>query len=108
MVIGDIVGHDLQAAARMAQVRNMLRALAWDTTAPPSTVLARLDGVMAARAAFPEGPGTSAVSRSPGPRRPASRVVGTCCGRRRRPRGRGRIRRRRATGSTRGSGRRGR
>ncbi|WP_396455062.1 SpoIIE family protein phosphatase [Actinomadura sp.] len=47
VVIGDIVGHDLQAAARMAQVRNMLRALAWDTTAPPSTVLARLDGVMA-------------------------------------------------------------
>lgn len=48
VVIGDIVGHDLQAAARMAQVRNMLRALAWDMAAPPSAVLARLDGVMAA------------------------------------------------------------
>ncbi|XRQ09818.1 SpoIIE family protein phosphatase [Actinomadura welshii] len=53
VVIGDIVGHDLQAAARMAQVRNMLRALAWDMgvapgAAPPSSVLARLDGVMAA------------------------------------------------------------
>ncbi|WP_279433681.1 SpoIIE family protein phosphatase [Actinomadura sp. KC345] len=53
LVIGDIVGHDLNAAARMAQIRNMLRALAWDMaappgTAPPSTVLARLDGVMAA------------------------------------------------------------
>ncbi|GAA4231555.1 SpoIIE family protein phosphatase [Actinomadura meridiana] len=48
LVIGDIVGHDLRAAARMAQVRNMLRALAWDMTEPPSGVLARLDGVMAA------------------------------------------------------------
>ncbi|CNF46980.1 Stage II sporulation protein E [Mycobacterium tuberculosis] len=48
LVIGDIVGHDLPAAARMAQVRNMLRALAWDVGRPPSSVLARLDGVMAA------------------------------------------------------------
>ncbi|MFB4314855.1 SpoIIE family protein phosphatase [Actinomadura sp. 21ATH] len=48
LVIGDIVGHDLRAAARMAQVRNMLRALAWDLDGPPSSVLERLDGVMAA------------------------------------------------------------
>ncbi|MFI0367046.1 SpoIIE family protein phosphatase [Actinomadura sp. 1N219] len=48
LVIGDIEGHDLSAAARMAQVRNMLRALAWDMAEPPSRVLARLDGVMAA------------------------------------------------------------
>lgn len=48
LVIGDIEGHDLSAAARMAQVRNMLRALAWDMAEPPSAVLARLDGVMAA------------------------------------------------------------
>ncbi|WP_242907982.1 SpoIIE family protein phosphatase [Actinomadura terrae] len=48
LVIGDIVGHDLRAAARMAEVRNMLRALAWDLAGPPSAVLARLDGVMAA------------------------------------------------------------
>ncbi|TYK51065.1 SpoIIE family protein phosphatase [Actinomadura decatromicini] len=48
LVIGDIVGHDLRAAARMAEVRNMLRALAWDLAEPPSAVLARLDGVMAA------------------------------------------------------------
>ncbi|MFC4052694.1 SpoIIE family protein phosphatase [Actinomadura syzygii] len=48
LVIGDIVGHDLPAAAHMAQVRNMLRALAWDMAQPPSAVLARLDGVMAA------------------------------------------------------------
>jgi PAS domain S-box-containing protein len=46
LVIGDIVGHDLRAASRMAQVRNMLRALAWNPGASPSTVLERLDAVM--------------------------------------------------------------
>lgn len=42
-VIGDVVGHDLQAAAAMAQARNMLRALLYDRRKPPSAVLARLD-----------------------------------------------------------------
>ncbi|ARF53361.1 PP2C family protein-serine/threonine phosphatase [Streptomyces gilvosporeus] len=42
-VIGDVVGHDLQAAAAMAQIRNMLRALLYDQRTPPSAVLARLD-----------------------------------------------------------------
>ncbi|GAA1108818.1 SpoIIE family protein phosphatase [Nocardiopsis metallicus] len=46
MVIGDVVGHDLQAAAHMAEVRNMLRALAWDRQEPPSEIMRRLDGVM--------------------------------------------------------------
>jgi hypothetical protein len=43
MVVGDVVGHDLPAAARMAQLRNMLRALAWDRTEPPSAIVRRLD-----------------------------------------------------------------
>ncbi|KPC80578.1 MULTISPECIES: SpoIIE family protein phosphatase [Streptomyces] len=46
MVIGDVVGHDLKAAAHMAEVRNMLRALAWDRTEPPSLVMRRLDEAM--------------------------------------------------------------
>ncbi|MEU9023611.1 SpoIIE family protein phosphatase [Actinomadura sp. NPDC048394] len=46
LAIGDIVGHDLHAAARMAQVRNMLRALAWAPDASPNAVLERLDAVM--------------------------------------------------------------
>jgi serine phosphatase RsbU (regulator of sigma subunit) len=45
MVVGDVVGHDLPAAARMAQLRNMLRALAWDRTEPPSAIVRRLDQV---------------------------------------------------------------
>ncbi|HYH30662.1 MAG TPA: GAF domain-containing SpoIIE family protein phosphatase [Pseudonocardia sp.] len=43
MVVGDVVGHDLPAAARMAQLRNMLRALAWDRSEPPSSIVRRLD-----------------------------------------------------------------
>ncbi len=47
-VIGDVVGHDLQAAAAMAQVRNMLRALLYDQRTPPSAVLAHLDQALQA------------------------------------------------------------
>lgn len=44
LAIGDVVGHDLDAAAGMAQVRNMLRAFAWShCEAAPSTVVTRLD-----------------------------------------------------------------
>ncbi|POX36543.1 hypothetical protein C3486_33045 [Streptomyces sp. Ru73] len=43
LVIGDVVGHDLQAAACMAQVRNMLRALAWEHAEAPSVTVDRLD-----------------------------------------------------------------
>ncbi|CAL9297206.1 hypothetical protein SUDANB25_02746 [Streptomyces sp. SudanB25_2051] len=42
-VIGDVVGHDLRAAAAMAQTRNMLRALLYDRRTPPSAVLTALD-----------------------------------------------------------------
>lgn len=42
-VIGDVVGHDLHAAAAMAQARNMLRALLYDRKTPPSAVLTQLD-----------------------------------------------------------------
>ncbi|GAA4683238.1 SpoIIE family protein phosphatase [Streptomyces chumphonensis] len=43
LVIGDILGHDLQAAACMAQVRNMLRAFAWQEADGPSVTVDRLD-----------------------------------------------------------------
>ncbi len=36
LVIGDILGHDLVAASLMGQVRNSLRAIAYDRLAPPS------------------------------------------------------------------------
>ncbi|GHH01122.1 PP2C family protein-serine/threonine phosphatase [Streptomyces lanatus] len=43
VVIGDVVGHDIRAAAAMAQTRNMLRALLFDRFTPPSSVLTQLD-----------------------------------------------------------------
>ncbi|AVV44509.1 SpoIIE family protein phosphatase [Streptomyces sp. ID05-04B] len=43
LAVGDVVGHDLEAAAGMAQVRNMLRAYAWALHEPPSQIVARLD-----------------------------------------------------------------
>ncbi|MFI0789899.1 PP2C family protein-serine/threonine phosphatase [Streptomyces lydicus] len=47
-VIGDVVGHDLQAAAAMAQIRSMLRALLFAQRTPPSAVLAHLDRALQA------------------------------------------------------------
>lgn len=43
LVIGDVAGHDLQAAANMSQVRNMLRAFAWDHTKSPGMIVHQLD-----------------------------------------------------------------
>ncbi|MFG2789690.1 SpoIIE family protein phosphatase [Streptomyces sp. NPDC048419] len=46
LAIGDVVGHDLEAAAGMAQVRNMLRAYAWSQDEVPSRIVERLDGAI--------------------------------------------------------------
>ncbi|TDT97921.1 serine phosphatase RsbU (regulator of sigma subunit) [Streptomyces sp. 846.5] len=43
LVIGDVAGHDLSAAVRMSQARNMLRGIACDRKEPPGKILARLD-----------------------------------------------------------------
>ena len=46
LTVGDVVGHDLTAAAEMAQIRNLLRGCAWHGSASPSEVLTRLDDVV--------------------------------------------------------------
>ncbi|WP_345771352.1 PP2C family protein-serine/threonine phosphatase [Geodermatophilus normandii] len=46
LVIGDVAGHDPEAAAAMAEVRGMLRAVAVDASSPAG-VLRALDRVMA-------------------------------------------------------------
>ncbi|MGW1916119.1 SpoIIE family protein phosphatase [Streptomyces sp. NPDC002076] len=46
LAIGDVVGHDLEAAAGMAQLRNMLRAYAWSQQEPPSRIVDRLDAAI--------------------------------------------------------------
>ncbi len=43
LVIGDTTGHDTTAAARMAELRNLLRALAVDRGEGPAQALSRLD-----------------------------------------------------------------
>ncbi|MEY9992939.1 PAS domain S-box-containing protein [Streptomyces sp. V4I8] len=53
LVIGDVVGHDLTAAAGMAQLHGILRALAWDHTGPPGAVVDRLDDAMPAITTVP-------------------------------------------------------
>ena len=49
--IGDVAGHDIDAAATMGQLRGLLRASAYDATRPdPADVLARVDELMHALA----------------------------------------------------------
>lgn len=47
LAIGDVVGHDIRAAAMMGQLRSMLRTLTWALDDVPSTSLTRLDQAMA-------------------------------------------------------------
>ncbi|HEY6745835.1 MAG TPA: SpoIIE family protein phosphatase [Mycobacteriales bacterium] len=44
LMVGDVAGHDIAAATVMGQLRNMLRAMAWEhADEPPSAIVARLD-----------------------------------------------------------------
>lgn len=43
LVIGDVMGHDLDAAGRMGQLRSFLRTLAYDRGGDPASLLRRLD-----------------------------------------------------------------
>jgi serine phosphatase RsbU (regulator of sigma subunit) len=45
LAVGDVVGHDLRAAATMGQLRSLLRAAAWEGDRP-ARVLARVDEVV--------------------------------------------------------------
>ena len=46
LVIGDVVGHDMRAAASMGQLRSLVRTLAWAHRQPPSVVLEQVDEAM--------------------------------------------------------------
>ncbi|WP_432512807.1 SpoIIE family protein phosphatase [Kineococcus sp. SYSU DK001] len=43
LVLGDVAGHDMAAAATMAQVRGLLRAFVWDGARSPAEPVRRLD-----------------------------------------------------------------
>jgi light-regulated signal transduction histidine kinase (bacteriophytochrome) len=55
LVIGDVVGHDIAAAADMAQLRGLLRGIAYDKAEGPAWVLSRLDAAV-------EGLGLGAIA----------------------------------------------
>jgi PAS domain-containing protein len=46
MVIGDVVGHDVEAAAAMSQLRGLLRGIAYHSGLGPAGVLTGLDAAM--------------------------------------------------------------
>jgi serine phosphatase RsbU (regulator of sigma subunit) len=46
LVIGDVVGHNVDAAAAMGQVRSILRGIAYDRPESPAQVLARVDAIL--------------------------------------------------------------
>jgi serine phosphatase RsbU (regulator of sigma subunit) len=46
LVIGDVVGHNVDAAAAMGQIRSILRGIGYDRPDSPARILARVDRVM--------------------------------------------------------------
>ncbi|MCW2682124.1 MAG: putative sensor protein [Blastococcus sp.] len=46
LVIGDVVGHNVDAAAAMGQIRSILRGLACDRPESPARILSRVDRVL--------------------------------------------------------------
>ncbi|SFJ34378.1 Stage II sporulation protein E (SpoIIE) [Nocardioides psychrotolerans] len=46
LMIGDVIGHDIEAAAVMGQLRSMLRMASWMSSGAPSHDLQRLDLAM--------------------------------------------------------------
>ncbi|MGY1692680.1 PP2C family protein-serine/threonine phosphatase [Geodermatophilus sp. SYSU D01105] len=46
LVIGDVVGHNVDAAATMGQLRSILRGIAYDRQEEPARILTRVDSVL--------------------------------------------------------------
>ncbi|MEU2184473.1 SpoIIE family protein phosphatase [Streptomyces thermolilacinus] len=65
LVIGDVTGHNLDAAISMSQLRSMLRGIAVDRQEPPETVLRRLD--MANHSLYQEATATCIYGLMKGP-----------------------------------------
>jgi serine phosphatase RsbU (regulator of sigma subunit)/anti-sigma regulatory factor (Ser/Thr protein kinase) len=63
LVVGDVNGHDRDAAAAMGQLRNILRGLAYDSADGPASLLRRLD--LALRGLELDSLATAVVARVP-------------------------------------------
>ena len=46
LVIGDVVGHNVDAAAAMGQIRSVVRGIAYDRQEEPASILTRVDEVV--------------------------------------------------------------
>jgi serine phosphatase RsbU (regulator of sigma subunit) len=46
LVIGDVVGHDLEAISVMGQIRTMMRSIGYDRAASPAQLLSRVDELL--------------------------------------------------------------
>lgn len=76
VVVGDVVGHDVEAAAAMGQVRGLLRGIAVHSGDAPAAILSGLDTVM--QSLQLETTATAVVARfeqAPSPREGSSGVL---------------------------------
>ena len=79
VVIGDVVGHDVEAAAAMGQLRSVVRSYAYDITTP-GPVLERVDQLVAGMR-IPRSAGLVLSTLHPHRRRPGgstTRAPATC------------------------------
>ena len=87
LVIGDVMGHDIEAAAAMGQVKTLVRGIAYDRLEEPAEVLRRVDHALVGLAVARHGdragvPGRAGRRRPGGRAAPAALVVGRSSGRR--------------------------
>lgn len=82
LVLGDVAGHDRDAAAAMAQLRNLLRGVSHAVGKPPAAILSGLDRAMAdlglgtlATTVLMQVAAPNPVADPPTRGRPASRTV---------------------------------
>ncbi|MGV9250531.1 PP2C family protein-serine/threonine phosphatase [Streptomyces sp. NPDC003697] len=73
LMVGDVMGHGLEAATLMSQISNALRVIAFDEREPPSRILHRLDEVLHGLYGGPMA--TVLVARLESPDRDGSRLL---------------------------------
>ena len=81
VVIGDVVGHDTEAAAAMGQLRSLLRGIAHYSGAGPAEVLRGLDEAIVGM--HTDTLATALVARFERPDGPRARLAAAALGQRR-------------------------
>ena len=81
LVIGDVMGHDIEAAAAMGQVKTLVRGIAFDRLEEPAGVLRRVDHALVGLAVPGAGHRAGLPDRAD-PERAGGRACAGCAGRR--------------------------